>query len=235
MKKSPAFQFYPNDWLSSPSVAMMSPEYEGAYIRLLCYCWASGDCSIEDNDELLSRLSRLFQGWFNGGSTVVRKCFIPHPQKDGFLTNKRLLDEMHKQTAWRAKSSNGGKKSVQKRIDNKQDFKGGSKMVEPKLNSSSSSSSSNISNKLDIEVETEVSPLKPKVKNKGSRIPVDWELSVELGEWAMSQGLTRDDVLREEERFKDHWTSLSGTKAIKLDWDATFRNWIRNHIQWGKK
>lgn len=146
MAKSPAFQFYAKDWLSSSKIALMPPEYEGAYIRLLAYCWDSGDCSLPDDDDQLAMLSRLGEGWFKGGSTVVRKCFIPHPSKQGFLSNKRLLDEVEKQLEWRKKSSKGGKASAAKRAEKQKEFKGGSRVVEdclqPNANTASASASS---------------------------------------------------------------------------------------------
>jgi len=140
--KAPAFQFYPGDWLSSPAVMLMPPEYEGAYIRLLCYDWMSD--GIPDCDQSLSALSRLGEGWFKGGSTVLKRCFNQHPTKAGFLTNPRLQKEREKQSEWREKSRIGGINSAASR---------GSKRlrvvqpkvnrpVEPKGNSSSSSSSS---------------------------------------------------------------------------------------------
>lgn len=121
---------------------MMTSEEEGAYIRLLCYCWDSGDCSLPNDDTKLSIMSRLNERWFNGGSTTLKKCFIPHPEKDGFLTNQRLYDEMLKQRAWSDKSSEGGKKSALKRAEKKQLSKGGSKMVATKSNVALASASS---------------------------------------------------------------------------------------------
>ncbi|MBP3955417.1 DUF1376 domain-containing protein [Gemmata sp. G18] len=148
--KSPAFQFYAKDWLSSSKIALMPPEYEGAYIRLLAYCWDSGDCSLPDDDTVLSRLSRLGEGWLNGGSSVVRHCFMPHPAKPGFLTNHRLLEEAEKQAAWQRKSAEGGRKSAAKRAEKRAISNGGSTKcqpaapppVQPNVNSSSASSSS---------------------------------------------------------------------------------------------
>src|ERR1019366_7116705 len=122
MSKAPAFQFYPKDWLSSLRITLMSPEQEGAYIRLLCYCWDSGDCSLPDNDEQLIVMSRVSRG----GWSLVKVCFIPHPEKEGFLTHKRLLEEMQKQRSWSKKSSIGGKKSAAKRAEKQKHFKGGS-------------------------------------------------------------------------------------------------------------
>lgn len=127
--KAPAFQFYAKDWLSSAKVQLMPPEYEGGYIRLLAYCWDSGDCSLPDDDEELATLSRLGQGWFNGGSKVVRRCFVPHPDKPGFLTNEKLLEQHRKLLSWREKSRAGGRKSAQQRAEKHGDLKGGSTTV----------------------------------------------------------------------------------------------------------
>lgn len=128
--RAPWFPLYPKDWLSSPAVQMMTAEQEGGYFRLLCYCWDSGDCSLVDDDDVLAKLSRLNEGWFNGGAVIIRKCFIPHPEKPSFLTNARMLQEGMKQKSWSEKSSIGGKKSAEKRKQSK----GGSTVVEAKGN-----------------------------------------------------------------------------------------------------
>ena len=144
--KAPAFQFYPGDWLASGTVTLMTPEQEGAYIRLLAYDW-SGD-GVPDNDHVLAALSRLGEGWLNGGSEIVRKCFIPHPEKPGFITNQRLQQEREKQKEWKEKSREGGLRSAESR--RKKGGKGGSTKRQPKAkrpvepNGNSSSSSSNI-------------------------------------------------------------------------------------------
>ena len=145
--KSPAFQFYPSDWLSSTNITLMTPAQEGAYIRLLCHAWNDPDCSIPDDDAALAVLTRLFEGWFDGGSAIVRKNFEPHPEIPGRLVNARLLLERKKQDAWREKSRTGGIRSGESRT--KAQLKGGSKIVEPKGNISSSSSSSIKDNTVD--------------------------------------------------------------------------------------
>jgi len=144
MAKSPAFQFYPGDWLSSEKVMLMSPAQEGAYIRLLAIAWGAEDCGLPDDDQKLAILSRLGEGWLNGGSSVVRQCFF---SEGGRIYNARLLEERKKQKEWKEKSAAGGRKSGKVRRDKKlAGAKGGSEMVgtkrEPNTNSSSSSSSS---------------------------------------------------------------------------------------------
>lgn len=113
--KSPGFKLYADDWLASTKIAVMTPAEEGAYIRLLCHQWNSADCTLPDDDEELAVLSRLGEGWFNGGSTKIRKCFPKHPRRKGRISNRRLLEERRKQEEWRRKSSEGGIKSGKSR------------------------------------------------------------------------------------------------------------------------
>src|SRR5215471_18539601 len=137
MNRPPAFQFYAKDWLSSKKIVTMTLEEEGAYIHLLAHCWDSQDCTLPDDDSELAQLSRMGERWFNGGSTTLRKCFVPHPRKTRRLTNLRLLEEFRKYTHWIQKSREGGIRSGQTRRNH---LKGGSRVGEPKGNSSSSSS-----------------------------------------------------------------------------------------------
>ena len=53
MNKSPAFQFYPQDFLVG--TAMLSAEETGAYIRLLCYSWEND--GLPNDEQLLARLA----------------------------------------------------------------------------------------------------------------------------------------------------------------------------------
>lgn len=64
---------------------------------------------------------------------------------------------------------------------------------------------------------------------RGSRLPADWRLPSEWGEWAMQEkpGWTTDDVRRCADMFCDYWHSASGKTATKADWQATWRNWVR--------
>jgi hypothetical protein len=62
VNRAPAFQFYPDDWLSSPKISTMTPAEEGAYIRLLAYTWNDPDCTIPNDDASLAILSRLGEG-----------------------------------------------------------------------------------------------------------------------------------------------------------------------------
>lgn len=62
---------------------------------------------------------------------------------------------------------------------------------------------------------------------RGTRLPVNWRPDPALAAWTLDQGIARPEALREFERFRDYWAAASGARAVKRDWDATWRNWIR--------
>lgn len=68
-------------------------------------------------------------------------------------------------------------------------------------------------------------PPKPKAK-KGTRLPMLWKPTVSQSN-LLAQGKLGSPVSDELEIFKDYWFSVSGAKGVKLDWDATWRNWCR--------
>jgi len=135
MKKAPAFQFYPSDFLSDEHVALMTNQEVGCYIKLLCYCWKEG--SIPKDTLKLSKLcgesdEKMGSMWPN-----IRPCFRLNGER---YFHKRLDAERRKQKEWRKKSVKGGRHSARTRKDlrkggSTEDSKGGST-----LQSSSSSS-----------------------------------------------------------------------------------------------
>jgi uncharacterized protein YdaU (DUF1376 family) len=118
--KSPAFQFYAQDWLSSVDISLMTLAEEGAYHRLLCWAWTQEDCGLPSDDISLAHLSRLGDDWPKSKDKILRKF---RPER-GRLYNDRLLAERCKQADWREKSSRGGKNSALNRMR-----KGGSTTV----------------------------------------------------------------------------------------------------------
>lgn len=192
MNKTPAFQFYPGDYLSSQRVSLMTLEEEGAYIRLLCYCWKNGH--IPSDPEQLARL-------IGKGATIAlaKKVSLMFENKGGSRLVHDKLDELRIQRErWVEKSRQGGIKSgqIRKKLKESKDqtnhpinhrSKGGSEMVddcfEPKGNTSSSSS---ISHSLSGTI-----PSKNEVLAYAEQIGLapwkaeDWWLDMEAKGWHM--------------------------------------------------
>lgn len=223
MGKDPAMPFYVNDWLSSRRVTCMSLECQAAYMRLLCHCWASGDASLPDDDDELGALSGLGERWLQNGSAQVRKCFEPHPNKPGQLTNGRLFELWNERQEWKRKSIEGGLKSGEAR--RLRSAKGGSSVVrtkrEPKGNSSSSSSSS-------IEEEAKASS-----RSKREPSAEDFEIAEEMASKIDAlPGLRRE--LRPDKR---RLTELAWANEIRLmrEQDGRAPPDIRRVFEWANR
>lgn len=61
--------------------------------------------------------------------------------------------------------------------------------------------------------------------DRATRIPEDWKLTSELGNYGLSRGLHRNEVLNEAEKFVRYWKGVAGQKGRKLDWKATWEKW----------
>ena len=61
---------------------------------------------------------------------------------------------------------------------------------------------------------------------RGSRLPANWVPNKELADWSKAERPDLD-LRKVLEEFRDYWTSVAGSKGVKLDWDATWRNWVR--------
>lgn len=92
--KAPAFQWYPKDCLTDPVVVAMSLEAEGAYRRLIDFCWLEG--SLPEDTRQLAALAKakgakhLAQLWSQFGQKFVQR-------EDGRWVHPRLEAERTKQ------------------------------------------------------------------------------------------------------------------------------------------
>lgn len=62
---------------------------------------------------------------------------------------------------------------------------------------------------------------------RGARLPDDWEPSAETFRTCCEALGSAPAVNAQLLRFRDYWRAQPGQKGVKLDWDATFRNWCR--------
>jgi len=212
MAKSPAFQFYPKDWLGSMKVRLMTSEERGGYMELLCHAWLD-NCSLPDNDNELAILSGLGERWFNGSSIKIRACF---EKKGNRLIQPRLKAEQEKQEAWREKCSEAGRKSAEARKNKDLDGKGSAtsveRVVQPKSNSSVCSLQSSSS--------SSITPAKKNKEKSGVRFtPPTLE---QVKAYCDERGNNINPQL-----FIDHYETINwmrGKNKIK-SWEACVRTW----------
>ncbi|MDB4875727.1 MAG: hypothetical protein JWM41_2173 [Gemmatimonadetes bacterium] len=120
--KSPAFQFYPDEFVGSGKVGTMTSEEVGVYVLLLCLEW--NEVGFVFDEEELARWTRTTQPKFRAAWKRVSRCFV---ERDGKQYNPRLDAERAKQADWREKSRQGGVASAQARLNG--GSKGGSTTV----------------------------------------------------------------------------------------------------------
>ena len=73
---------------------------------------------------------------------------------------------------------------------------------------------------------TDLSPPPATDRKLGTRLPDHFVLTAEMVAWA-AKNAPHVNVHREFDRFRDHWIGTPGAKGRKLDWLATWRNWMR--------
>ena len=146
---SPAFSFYPQDWLSSPSVRAMPHSARGMYIDLLCLQWVDADCSLPNDTVALARMVGGDPSEFNKHwDEHLQECFTKVGAGPGRirLRNMRLYREFQTQKTRREQASAAGKASAKSRgnktKNDRSNSVGTKRQRKPNLSSSSSSSSS---------------------------------------------------------------------------------------------
>lgn len=159
---SPAFQFYPHDWLADWAVELMTNEQLGAYLRLVCHAWHSDQPGRLPNDRsTLAGLCRMSVEWWDSNGSNIMRAF--RVDKDGFITHPALVKQWERQQAFRDQKVAAGKASAAKR---QQTLNERSTHVEQTGNSSASASPSGLKEREDGDC---VPPTLDEVRDLASR------------------------------------------------------------------
>jgi uncharacterized protein YdaU (DUF1376 family) len=233
-RTDPAMPFYVNDWLSSPRVTCMTLEQQGAFVRLLCFCWASQNASIPDDDEQLAFMSGLVGKWLDIGCPLVRDCFEPHPDQPGKLTNAKLYELWKERQEWRAKSRAGGQASAKNRRNTTKTQPSGNQTATNGATTNATKRQPN-GNTPSPSPSTNIPPAKPTVSSppEGGSKRFRKPTVAQVREYMTSLGTDADP-----EQFHD-WHEARGwvlsNRKKMVDWKAAVRTWIKNHQQFNGK
>jgi len=205
----PYFPMYPTDFEADTSHLTLAED--GAYNRLLRLMWMTPGCSLPADEAWIMRRMRIDEATFNDVVKVVMDEFFI--TQKGRLVSPRLAKEYQKTDLAHKKRVAAGSK-------------GGSAKA---LNANKTGSSKAVAKPYQPEPEPELIKREAKASpKKAHRLPENWTLPKQYGEWAIEQGWTDQSVRFEAEKFRDFWVSKAGRDAAKLDWLATWRNWMRN-------
>lgn len=85
-----------------------------------------------------------------------------------------------------------------------------------------------------VESKTHINPPHPSgaspPRRRGTRIPADFQVTSDMVAWAREHA-PHVDGRAETAKFIDYWQAKAGRDACKLDWPATWRNWMRRSAE----
>lgn len=192
----------------------------GAYFLILMAMWTRETCDFPNEPSRLARVSRVsVRLWKSRIGPALMPFF---DEVGGALVQKRLREE----AAYT-------ERQVQHQSDRKRGEKSDNSLKNNKPNTSADISTGKPWNHpTQLPNIREKEEPKGSSKKKGSRLTEDWVLPRGWGQWAVeSEGLTEEEVRRQAERFRDFWLGVSGQRGVKMDWQATWRNWIRRYAE----
>ena len=207
----------------------LTAEQHGAYLLLIMDYWLNGP--PPDDDQVLATIAKCSEhSWSNARAALVGYFRIRdgrwhHPRVDEERANAR-----RKHQAAKEKGKQGAKARWGPRWDRNADAPGkgtsngqGIAEASPKQCPTDAPSPS--------PVKTNTPPCVPPQGGKpakGARIPDDWEVGPKERAFAKEMGLNDAQIAFEAAKFVDHWRQSSSRNAVKRDWLAAWRNWLRN-------
>lgn len=210
----PYYRFYPTDF--EADTAHLTLVEDGAYNRLLRLCWMTPGCSLPDDEAWIFRRCRARTDEEKEAIRVVLDEFFQRENQRVF--NKRLSGEFdHTQRRRDVASENGAKGGRPAKALKTNETGKPNGLANRKLKKANQNQNQNHTKK-----EANAS------SKRGSRLPENWVLPSDWGEWASTEGWPETVIRLEADKFGDYWRSAPGQKGVKLDWKATWRNWMRN-------
>lgn len=209
------FPMYPDDF--EADTAHLTFAEDGAYNRLLRLCWRTPGCSIPSDRAWIYRRMRAFSDDDKANVDVVLDEFFV--TKGGRVSNARLMKEWLAASEAHEKRKNAGKK--------------GGKAKSLKTNNSEPDNAVAMRKQPEPEPKEEKEITEDVIsKNKrGCRLPDDWVPEPLDEAFIEKHNLTPEQLQNHFEAFTDYWKARPGAGGVKLDWQATWRNWIRNSRQ----
>lgn len=195
----------------------LTAEETGAYFMLLLCAWRSPDCALPNDDTDLCRFARSTpRRWTKIRDRVMRFWTL----EDGHWKQKRLskvrVDVTRNVDQKRHAGKLGGEAKALK-------YKEASVAAATKPPKRLSANQNQNQNQIEKDKPKKVYP------KRGVRLPDDFSpKDKDIATLKAKREVTDQQIADENEKFRDYWIAQPGQKGVKLDWHATWRNWMRN-------
>jgi len=214
------FPYYFERFEGSDRVAAMSLAEEGAYHRAIRLAWKYG--SVPSDPKILA--AKIQKRCTEKVAAVVLGAFVPMPGHPSRMIHPILEDIRKTQEQKYLRYKAGGEATAAKRWGNKE-------KDSPAIAQQKPSSSVGVADR-DREEDREKEKKREEThkaasRTKGSRISEPFLLTAEMRTYAATKR-PEVDVGLETEKFCNYWRAKPGREGTKLDWIATWKNWILN-------
>lgn len=216
------YKMNPVDWNEGTNVLTL--EQEAAYLRICNAIYIAGG-PISDNSFVVAGLLRCNDRKAKRLVSELVEAGKIHIQ-DGSISNRRAIDEVSNRNRLSVERESAGRRGG---------FESGkvrSKSLNPNETGEAIASSKTKQIREEKIREEGKEETNVSSKKRGTRIPDEWKPDLEF---SRREGVDGATSMREAEKFRDFWNAQPGAKGIKLDWDATWRNWIRKVADDGKR
>lgn len=203
---APWLKFFPTDWRADPALRMCSVGARGLWMEMLCVMHeAEPRGSLRINGKAVTdRQLASLAGCPDIADmmTELEEAGVFSRDEGGTIYSRRMVRDAAKADEDKANGKRGGNPTL----------KGGvnppDKAQKPEARSQEEPSGSS--------------------KKRPTQLPEDFAPDIV---WAVAQGLSLSEAQTEAAQFKDYWLTRSGKDAIKADWPAAWRMWVRNYIK----
>lgn len=196
---NPWFRLY-SEFAHDPKIQMLPEAMQRRYVMLMCL-----RCS--ETLETLHETEIAFQLRLSEAELIETK---------NLFISKKFIDKQWNLLNWDKRQfvSDSSTMRVRKYRDKKKQDSNDDETLQKRL-----------SNAIDTDTDTESN--KKKENKRGSRLSQDF---IFPSDWLVFCKQERPDLqpVQTFEKFKDYWIAQAGQKGVKLDWFATWRNWVRN-------
>lgn len=237
----PSMPLFVDDY--EAAAAHLTLEEDGAYNRLLRLAWRMPDCALPDDPAWIARRLRI-------DAATYRRLVAPlidefFSREGGRIFQKRQVREFRYVTDLVAKRRAAGKRGGEAkaraarksdvRHQKSEDGNGPGKPTPvpehvaddgatPRPTATPAPTGPPLLREAGDDPPAGNKRASPR---RGKRLPEDWRPSTKDRDFAAKEGLDHAEIDRTADRFRDYWTAKAGPSAIKRDWAATWRNWVR--------
>ena len=196
--------------------AHLNAAEHGAYLNLIMHYWTTG--GLPDDDRQLARIACMTaRQWGRARPTI--QAFFHDGWEHGRI--KRELKRLQKVSLqYQKKASHAARK--------RWNIKDGAMLGAFPKHASSMGTTTTVEEANASSTPKEAKSASLGARKRATRLSAEWWPSLENVNYAIGKGLNQQRINVEAEKFRNYWIAKSGTGATKLDWDATWQNWILN-------